>query len=73
MPIDSQTDGPQPLHPPGGEHTKPTFRASLPRPGIEFVERIQRQFLTILETELGEALQTPVSATLRKARQVTVN
>jgi hypothetical protein len=37
------------------------------------VERIQRQFLTILETELGEALQTPVSATLRKARQVTVN
>jgi flagellar motor switch protein FliM len=57
---------------PGGEAYKAYIPGQLAAASVEFVERIQRQFLTTLEAELGEALQTPVSATVRKARQVTM-
>jgi len=70
MPLDSRSDGPQLVQTPGGETLQAYVPGHIATASVELVERIQRNFLTALETELSEALQTPVAATLNQARRV---
>jgi len=69
MPFDSKSDGPQLVQTPGSEACQPYVPGHLATASLDLVERIQRHFLTVLETDLSEALQTPVTATLNQARQ----
>jgi len=69
MPFDPKSDGPQLVQAPGSETCQAYVPGHLATASVELVERVQRHFLTVLETELSEALQTPVTAALNRARQ----
>jgi flagellar motor switch protein FliM len=71
MPSDSKNDGPQLVQAPGGETYQAYVPGHLATTSIELVTRVQRHFLTALETELSEALQISVAATLDQTRRVT--
>src|ERR1700722_14921331 len=69
MPSEPINDGPQLVQTNVGEAYRPFVPGQLAPASIEIIERTQRHFLTALEGELSEVLQTPVTAALSETRQ----
>jgi flagellar motor switch protein FliM len=70
MSSESRSDGPQLVQATPGAEYQPYVLGHLATASVELVERTQRHFLTVLEGELSEALQTPVTTAVREMRQV---
>lgn len=70
MPLDTRSDGPQLVPAPGAETFAKYVPGQLASASLDLVERIQRHFVTALETDLSEALQVPVAGTLHQTHQL---
>jgi flagellar motor switch protein FliM len=69
MPSDPINDDLQPVQSAAGDSFRPYVPGHLAASSIDLLERTQRHFLTVLEGELSEALQTPVTAAVNETQQ----